>query len=336
MRPDAACYPSRPVKFDDAFPTIRRSIQALERELEGVVKNDVRLIPEVGRYLLGGGGKRIRPALVFLTARAVGLRGPQVVTLGVVVEMIHTATLLHDDVVDEGTVRRGRPSANRVFGNAASVLVGDYLYSLSSVLLARMGDPQLVRMIAEATNAMAEGEVHQLAEAYSPTETEDEYLEIIRKKTAALFGACSWAPAAAAKASEEVQLALHAFGLDLGMAFQLADDVLDYVADDARFAAKRGADFRDGKYTLPAIAALKVASASDADRIRGLLAGERRGARELTAMVKLIERYDGFRYTQARAQECVDSALGRLAALPRGEGRRALERLARFARSRSF
>ncbi len=324
------------MKFDDAFPSIRRPILALEQELERVVLNDVRLIPEVGRYLLGGGGKRIRPALVFLSARAVGLRGPNVVTLGVVVEMIHTATLLHDDVVDEGTVRRGRPSANRVFGNAASVLVGDYLYSLSSVLLARMGDARLVRMIAEATNAMAEGEVHQLAESYSPTETEDEYLDIIRKKTAALFGACAWAPAVAANAPDDVQLALHAFGLDLGMAFQLADDVLDYVADDARFAAKRGADFRDGKYTLPVIAALGLASPGDGERIRGLLAGERRGARELATMVKLIQRYDGFHYAHDRAQRCVELALGRLSVLPRGEGRRALERLARFASSRGF
>jgi octaprenyl-diphosphate synthase len=324
------------VNFDDAFPEIRRPLMALEAELELVVKNDVRLIPEVGRYLLGGGGKRIRPALAFLTARAVGFRGTDVVTLGVVLELIHTATLLHDDVVDDGTVRRGRPSANRVYGNAASVLVGDYLYSLASVLLARMGDPRILLMVAEATNAMAEGEVHQLAESYSPTETEDSYLDIIRKKTAALFGAGAWAPAVAAGAPEPVQLALHSFGLALGMAFQLADDVLDYVADDQRFAAKRGADFQDGKYTLPAIVALANASTADRDRIRELLAGERRGARELNAMVKLIERHDGFAYTRARAERCVEDALTELAVLPAGKGRRALERLARFALARTF
>lgn len=324
------------MNFDDVFPEIRRPLAALESQLERVVKNDVRLIPEVGRYLLGGGGKRIRPALAFLTSRAVGLTGPNVVTIGVVLELIHTATLLHDDVVDDGTVRRGRPSANRVFGNAASVLVGDYLYSLASVLLARMGDPRILLMVAEATNAMAEGEVHQLAESYSPTETEDAYLDIIRKKTAALFGAGAWAPSVAANAAEDVQLALHGFGLDLGMAFQLADDVLDYVADDERFAAKRGADFRDGKYTLPAIVALANASTADRDRIRELLGGERRGARELNALVKLIQRYEGFAYTRARAEQCVNQALAGLAVLPRSAGRRALERLARFALARTF
>ncbi len=329
-------YPARPVQFEDAFPEIRRPLLQLERDLAKLVESQVRLIPRVGSYLVSGGGKRIRPALAFLTARAVGMRGPHVVTLGAVLELIHTATLLHDDVVDDAEMRRGRPSGNRVFGNPASVLVGDYLYSLASVLLARMGDPRILLMVAEATNAMAEGEVHQLAEAYSPAETEAEYLEIIRKKTAALFGAGAWAPAVAADAPERVQLALHAFGLELGMAFQVADDVLDYIADDHRFAAKRGADFVDGKYTLPAIAALRSASRTDAARIRDLLEAPRRGRRELASMVRLIERYQGFEYARERARQSIDAALQYLEVLPRNAGRRALERLARFALSRKF
>jgi octaprenyl-diphosphate synthase len=243
---------------------IKADLDAVEQVIRDRLASDVPLIRQVAEYLVSSGGKRLRPALVLLSAGASGYAGRAHLEIAAVVEFIHTATLLHDDVVDESTLRRGRPTANARFGNAASVLVGDFIYSRAFQMMVEVGDLRVLEVLADATNVIAEGEVLQLLGVHNADLTESEYLRVVRSKTAKLFEASARLGAVLAHQAPAHEQALATYGMHLGTAFQLIDDVLDYSGDRASIGKNLGDDLAEGKSTLPLIHAL--ANAPDAQR----------------------------------------------------------------------
>ncbi len=244
---------------------IKADLDAVEQIIRDRLASEVPLIRQVAEYLVSSGGKRLRPALVVLAAGASGYHGRAHLEIAAVVEFIHTATLLHDDVVDESSLRRGRPTANASFGNAASVLVGDFIYSRAFQMMVGIGDLRVLEVLADATNVIAEGEVLQLLGVHNADLTEGEYLRVVRSKTAKLFEASARLGAVLARQSPAREQALAAYGMHLGTAFQLIDDVLDYSGDRTSIGKNLGDDLAEGKSTLPLIHAL--ANASDAQRV---------------------------------------------------------------------
>ena len=239
--------------------------------------------------------------------------------MGCVVELLHTATLIHDDVVDQAPLRRGRPSANARWGDDASILVGDHLYSKSFALMVEDGDPAVLETLARATVSMTEAEVLQLERKRSGTASEADYLRIITQKTASFISACCRIGALLAKAPEERVEALTRYGLHIGIAFQISDDSLDFVADQVRLGKAVGADLKEGKRTLPLITTLERASPAERDRIQAVLKRHAAGPGEFEEIRRLVERYGGVQYAQARAQDYAGSAKEALAAFPDGE-----------------
>ncbi len=304
---------------------------AVRRELA----SDVALVNQVAEYIIQSGGKRLRPLLVLLAARACGAesRGSQV-PMAVVIEFIHTATLLHDDVVDGSHQRRGRDTANEVWGNAASVLVGDFLYSRAFQVMVRLGNPRVMQVMADATNAIAEGEVLQLMNAGDPDTTEQRYLEVIYRKTAKLFEAGAQVAAVLQHASPEVEVALAAYGRHLGLAFQLVDDSLDYRSSAKVRGKNLGDDLAEGKPTLPLIHALRTGTETERALLRRAI--ERGGLDDLPAVTRAIESTGGLDYTARLARSEADQALAALEPLPESVHKEALRQLASFAVSRSY
>jgi len=291
--------------------------------------SDVVLVNQVAEHLVAAGGKRLRPMLLLLAARALGHRGPDAHQLAAVVEFIHTATLLHDDVVDESDLRRGRKTANALFGNAASVLVGDFLYSRSFQLMVELDRLPVMRILADTTNAIAEGEVLQLLHVRNPDTDEPAYLKVIERKTAVLFAAATRLGALLAGAGEATQQRLHDYGLALGYAFQIADDVLDYSADEAALGKHLGDDLAEGKATLPLIHAMLHSDAATRDRLRAIVeAGEVEAMPEVLAA---IEATGGLAYSRRRADDYADDAERALDGLDDNDAVAALRGLARYA-----
>lgn len=241
----------------DPLALVAADMTALDGVIAQHLHSQVPLVGQVTQYIIGAGGKRLRPALLLLMAGALEVQGPQRLTLAAVVEFIHTATLLHDDVVDESTLRRGRATANQAFGNPASVLVGDFLYSRAFQMMVDVNDMRVMQVLADATNVIAEGEVLQLVQIRNTAMTEDDYLQVIRSKTAKLFEASARLPALLAHASEDLESACALFGQALGTAFQVVDDALDYSGDAAAMGKNLGDDLREGKVTLPLICTLQ-------------------------------------------------------------------------------
>ena len=241
----------------DPLALVAADMTALDGVIAQHLHSQVPLVGQVTQYIIGAGGKRLRPALLLLMAGALEVQGPQRLTLAAVVEFIHTATLLHDDVVDESTLRRGRATANQAFGNPASVLVGDFLYSRAFQMMVDVNDMRVMHVLADATNVIAEGEVLQLVQIRNTSMTEDDYLQVIRSKTAKLFEASARLPALLAHASEDLESACALFGQALGTAFQVVDDALDYSGDAAAMGKNLGDDLREGKVTLPLICTLQ-------------------------------------------------------------------------------
>jgi len=241
----------------DPLALVAADMTALDGVIAQHLHSQVPLVGQVTQYIIGAGGKRLRPALLLLMAGALEVQGPQRLTLAAVVEFIHTATLLHDDVVDESTLRRGRATANQAFGNPASVLVGDFLYSRAFQMMVDVNDMRVMQVLADATNVIAEGEVLQLVQIRNTSMTEDDYLQVIRSKTAKLFEASARLPALLAHASEDLESACALFGQALGTAFQVVDDALDYSGDAAAMGKNLGDDLREGKVTLPLICTLQ-------------------------------------------------------------------------------
>jgi len=294
--------------------------------------SDVVLVNQVSQYIIGAGGKRLRPLSVLVAARACGYRGDQHVDAAAIIEFIHTATLLHDDVVDGSDMRRGRDTANHVFGNQASVLVGDYLYSRSFQMMVGLDDLRIQGVMADATNTIAMGEVLQLMNAHDPDTTEERYFEVIYRKTAKLFEAGAQMAAILADAPPAVEQAMVAYGRHLGTAFQLVDDALDYQASADELGKNLGDDLAEGKPTLPLIYALSHSPPEEAARLRSAI--EQGGLDDLEAITRAIESSGGLEYTARLEQRERDLAIEALADLPDSAYLQALRALADFAVSR--
>ena len=312
----------------------RDDLQAVERLIETRLHSDVTLINEIAHHIVNGGGKRLRPLLVVLSARAFDAQGVEHITLAAIVEFIHTATLLHDDVVDASELRRGRATANTVFGNDASVLVGDFLYSRAFQMMVALGSGRTMDIMADTTNVIAEGEILQLLNCRDPDTTEEQYLRVIRAKTAKLFEAATQAGAVLAGCSAGDELAMARYGLHLGTAYQLVDDVLDYRGAPAEIGKNVGDDLAEGKPTLPLIYAMRNSSETQAQIIRSAI---RDGARDrIEAMIDAVESTGAITYTARAAQAEADLAIAALDEIPPSKYRDALEALADFSVSRSY
>lgn len=288
--------------------------------------SNVDMVENVGHYIVDAGGKRLRPLLVLLTAAGLGRCGPDHVKFAAVVEFIHTATLLHDDVVDISSLRRGRPTANAQFGNAPSVLVGDFLYTRAFQLMVQLDNMDILRHMADTTNTIAEGEVLQLVRAGDPSTTETQYLDVITRKTAILFAAGCYGAATISGCDEARRQSLQRFGLNLGIAFQIIDDVLDYEGDPATMGKNIGDDLTEGKPTLPLIHTLR----SGTDEEKALVAGaiSSRSADRIGAVLAAVQRSGSLDYSRARAHHYHDLALAELQQLPAGAARDALQTIA--------
>jgi octaprenyl-diphosphate synthase len=321
--------PAAPVGFNAAQSMARPDMQKVDALIRRRLASDVLLVNQVAEHIVGGGGKRLRPMLVLLAARAAGHAGDDHVQAAAVVEFIHTATLLHDDVVDESDLRRGRSTANSIWGNSASILVGDYLYSRAFQMMVELDRMRVMQVMADTTNAIAEGEVLQLMHLNNPDTDEAAYSRVIERKTAVLFAAATRVGAILGGLPRAQEDALAAFGLDLGFAFQIADDVLDYVADAQALGKNVGDDLAEGKATLPVIHAL--AHAPDAQRARIRAAIEAGDVSALPVIVDAIRSAGSIDYAHARAREYAARAEAALDVLAPSPWRDALVSVARYA-----
>ena len=322
----------------NALQTVKALVQndlvAVDAVIRASMKSTVPLVDQVAEHIIAGGGKRIRPLIVLLAARACGYRGASHIDAAAFIEFIHTATLLHDDVVDGSEQRRGRRTANSVYGNSASVLVGDFVYSRAFQMMAAIGSQRVMEIMSEATNVIAEGEVLQLMNAGDPDTTQQRYLEVIYRKTAKLFESGAEVAAVLAGASPSQQRALAEYGKHLGTAFQLIDDVLDYQSDPAERGKNLGDDLAEGKPTRPLIQALRLSGDESVKQmIRGAI--ERGGLDQLEVIVATIESTGALEYTRRLAKDEADQALTALQALPETPYKQGLVTLARFAVERS-
>ncbi|MGH8250097.1 MAG: octaprenyl diphosphate synthase [Steroidobacteraceae bacterium] len=320
------------MQLKDIRALVASDLAAVDDEIRSQLGSDVALVNQVGDYIVGSGGKRLRPLLVVLAARAAGATNSAHVPAAALIEFIHTATLLHDDVVDDSTKRRGRDTANEAFGNPASVLVGDFLYSRAFQMMAALDSPALIRVMADATNTIAAGEVLQLMNTGDPDTTEIRYMEVIYRKTARLFEAGAQIAAIVAHAPPEVEAALARYGKHLGIAFQLIDDALDYRGDTAELGKNVGDDLAEGKPTLPLIHALKHGDADSTAMIRDAI--EQGGTEEQRSILAVVESTGGFEYTARLAEDEANLALEALTGIPASDYRDALEALARFTVNR--
>ena len=298
------------------------------------MNSPVALIPQLAAHIVAAGGKRMRPLLTLATAKLCGYQGRRQVKLAACVEFIHTATLLHDDVVDESVLRRGFASANAVFGNKASVLVGDFLFARAFELMVEDGSLEVLRILSAASATIAEGEVLQLTTQNDISTTAQTYFDVIKGKTAALFAAAAEVGGVIADVSAEDCAALQSFGMDLGMAFQLVDDALDYAADQAELGKTVGDDFREGKLTYPVILALADATAAERDFWVRTLEQSEQTEEDLAQALTLIKKYDATARTIAKADEFINSAIGTLSRFPQGDVREALAEVARYTTAR--
>jgi octaprenyl-diphosphate synthase len=296
------------------------------RQVDGVIQrrlaSDVALINQIAHYIISAGGKRVRPMLVLLFSGALGFRGPERFELAATVEFIHTATLLHDDVVDESALRRGRQTANALFGNAASVLVGDFVYSRAFQMMVSVNRMRVLEVLADATNVIAEGEVLQLMNMHDPDLAVNDYLRVIRYKTAKLFEASARLGAVLAEARPEVEQACAAYGRSLGTAFQLVDDLLDYEGSTAQLGKNVGDDLREGKPTLPLLLAMERGSPAERGLIRHAI--EHGEVDRLADIVEIVRQTGAIAATRDAARSEADEAVRQLALLPESTHREAL------------
>jgi octaprenyl-diphosphate synthase len=324
-RPTPHAAPSLP----EIQALVREDMAEVDELIRLRLASDVSLVNQVAEYIVGAGGKRLRPMLLLLAARAFGHRGHDARQLAAVIEFIHTATLLHDDVVDASELRRGRSTANSVFGNSASVLVGDFLYSRSFQLMVELERMAVMRILADTTNAIAEGEVLQLLHVRNPDTDEAAYLRVIERKTAVLFAAATRLGGLLAGAGTDACDALHDYGLNLGYAFQVADDVLDYSADADALGKNLGDDLAEGKATLPLIHAMVHADRAGRARLRGIV--EHGEVDAMPEVLAAIEAAGSLEYSRERARDYARAAEAALAGFEHNEAVAALRGLARHA-----
>lgn len=325
---------SAPIDFDAIKQLTLAEAKAVDQLIVSELSSDVILINEIGRYIVTNGGKRLRPMLLLLAAKALGNVSQNHLILAAVIEFIHTATLLHDDVVDESDLRRGEASANAVWGNAASVLVGDYLYSSAFEMMVRTDNMRVMELLSKTTTAIAEGEVLQLLNCNNPETTEAKYLEVIARKTAILFSAATQLAGILSNAGEEIEKALAQYGQHLGIAFQLIDDALDYKATSEELGKNLGDDLAEGKPTLPLIYAIQNGTPEEAAIV---IAAIKNGNREVfNDVYAVVKRTNAITYTENQADLQAQKAIDSLTILPASDYKNALILLAKFAVQRSY
>lgn len=321
------------MQLTEILSLIAEDMKSVDALIERRLSSDVPLVRRIAEHIIGGGGKRLRPALVLLSAGCFGYRGNMHHELAAVIEFIHTATLLHDDIVDESDMRRGSQTANARFGNAPSVLVGDFLYSRAFQMMVSTGNMRAMSVLADATNAIAEGEVLQLINARNASISEDEYLAVVRRKTARLFEAAAGIGAIVAGAGKEDEQHLANYGLHVGTAFQLIDDVLDYFGDTQETGKSLGDDLNEGKPTMPLIRVIQSGTAEQASVVRNAI--ERGGREDFESVMRAIRATDALQYTRERAQSESRAACDAIARLQDSPYRNCLLELARFSVERS-
>ncbi len=317
------------LSFEDVKALARDDMGAVDDLIRSSLQSDVLLVSQVAEYIVTSGGKRLRPLIVLLAARALGYTGGHQMNAAAIVEFIHTATLLHDDVVDSSDRRRGRDTANTVFGNQASVLVGDFLYSRAFQMMVDIGRMRVMQILADATNTIAAGEVMQLMNVHDPDVTEAEYRKVIYRKTARLFEAGAQIAAVLADRDPNDEAAMICYGQNLGTAFQLVDDALDYDASPEELGKNLGDDLAEGKPTLPLIYVLENGSDAEKQLIRGAI--EEGGIDKLDDIQAIVESTGALQYTAARAQEAADVAINALSGIPESEYKQAMIAIADFA-----
>ena len=317
------------MNIDEIRSLLAADMQGVDRLIKRRLASDIVLVNQVSQYIVGGGGKRLRPLVVLTAARACDYDGTRHLDAAAIIEFIHTATLLHDDVVDSSSRRRGRDSANTVFGNQASVLVGDFLYSRSFQMMVDIGSMRVMQILADATNTIAAGEVLQLMNVHDPDTTEESYRQVIYRKTARLFEAGAQIAAVLAERPGPEEAAMIEYGRNLGVAFQLVDDALDFDASPEELGKNLGDDLAEGKATLPLIYAMQRGDSAQRELIRNaILEG---GLDDLESVRSVIESTGALQYTAARAQEAADVAIDALSEIPDSDYKQALIAIAEFS-----
>ncbi|MEM5536722.1 octaprenyl diphosphate synthase [Neptuniibacter pectenicola] len=310
-------------------PAIEPQFEAVNDYIINHLGSNVPLVEKIGHYIVESGGKRIRPLLVLLAANVAGYKGKEHISLAAIIEFIHTATLLHDDVVDNSDLRRGKDTANAKWGNAPSVLVGDFLYSRAFQIMVEIGSMEIMSVISNATNVIAEGEVLQLLNTKNPDTTEDAYMQVILGKTAMLFEAATEAGAILANSSASEREALRLYGLHLGTAFQLIDDVMDYLSTAEEMGKNVGDDLAEGKATLPLIHAMRAGTEEQRLLVRQAI--RKGGLDDLQPIMDIVKETGAIEYTQQKAQTEADSAIAALTALPDNSFKDTLIQIANIA-----
>ena len=321
------------ISFDQVVAACRDDMQSVDQVIHQRLSSDVALVDQLSHYIVNSGGKRLRPLLVLLSAKTFNYQGDMHHLLAAIIEFIHTATLLHDDVVDESDLRRGNETANALFGNAASVLVGDFLYSRAFEMMVDVNDMRVMQILATTTNVIAEGEVMQLMNVHDANTTEAKYLEVIHCKTAKLFEAATQLGAILCDRSEKEIQAMAAYGRYLGTAFQLIDDVMDYTSSSEDMGKNVGDDLAEGKPTLPLIYAMQNSTPEQAAVIKSAI--EKGGYDKIDEVQAIIQQTGALEYTERMAELQVEKAIAELVELPASENKTLLENLARLSVQRS-
>ena len=312
-----------------------KDMQAVNAMISQQLQSDVALINQLSFYIINGGGKRIRPLIAVLVANALNYQGDRHITCATFIEFIHTATLLHDDVVDESTLRRGKDTANAIFGNAASVLVGDFIYTRAFQLMARLGSLPVMQVMSDAVNVIAAGEVLQLMNCNDPDTTEQSYMQVIYSKTARLFEVAAECSALLSEATEQQVQAMKLYGRYLGTAFQLIDDVLDYCADVDKLGKNLGDDLEEGKPTLPLLHAMQHASDDERQLIRSIIENGH-GRKYLAEVQAMMDKYQSLTYTIKKAKQEAQKAIDSLSVIDDNPYKEALISLAKISVERSY
>lgn len=320
--------------IDEIYRLIEPDLQAVNGLIEKRLQSNIVLINQLGHYIINSGGKRLRPILLLLSAKALGYQESKHIHIAAIIEFIHTATLLHDDVVDSSKKRRGNDTANAIWGNEAAVLVGDFLYSRAFQMMVAINSMRIMDILANVTNTIAEGEVLQLLNCNDPDTTEKRYLDIIQFKTAKLFAAASQLGAVLTQSTDELEISMTNYGMHLGTAFQLIDDVLDYSSTSEEMGKNVGDDLAEGKPTLPLIRAMTVGVKQQADIIYNAIRNN--GHDNIEAVINAIESTDAIAYTANKAREEADKAITMLQNVPESPYRDALYALAEFSINRTY
>lgn len=335
MTQTAMAFNTTPASLDSLYMLIREDLEAVNALILKRIKSDVPLIADIAQHIVASGGKRIRPALTLISAKACGYEGQDHIALATAIEFIHTATLLHDDVVDESSLRRGMATANEVFGNKASVLVGDFLLSQAFQMMTEHGDLKVLKILADASAIISKGEVMQLMTEGDPETSMEDYIKVIESKTAALFAAaCELGAVAAGKPEHEA--AQRQFGQLAGTAFQLMDDVLDYSANQQQLGKSVGDDFREGKITLPIILAYHAGDEKEQTFWNRCLADKEQTDKDFAKALMLLDKHDTLNKSAMQAQDYCNQAIGCLSGLPQSPAKDAMLALVEFCKNRQY